>query len=355
MKTSKIFISIIIFSVVNCTPMIYKVLPLIENNLNSEILFFEGNELIISTGEDSDLLIYGIHKGEDLIFHIFIKNKSNEKINLFPERFHVKGMDKRQKKYDLHVYDPDLFLAKLRNEHAFSMFLSALASGIDAYNSAKTTSSTHFYLNNGTAGHVTSETYDNSKRSQIMNENIDRLKETDNQFEQNLGYISQRLLKRNTLYPGQSLEGNIIIGLDIHDRYNTTNTHKVKYIDLTVPFGKDEHRFKFLIAKLGDKLLEERYIENYREHQIKQNNLLRIRSIKNNYLLIYKPESLDLKIDQEFGLVRFTDPKQPEIGLFSIGSATVVKVIHEKVILKYDLLNHINELTQDDFIQFTNN
>jgi|UPI0003A825E6 hypothetical protein len=227
------FSFICMFFIMNCATT-YHLSPVIDNNTKMEIIYLDGEEVAISYGNETvvGLLAYKTVQNE-IILNIAYKNISQNRINIIPDSITVVGKNDYFSQY-LKVYSAEEYLKKLRREQSIILAIQGLAAISESVNSGNSTST--IYGNVGSESvYGTISTYDPAKQSAVSSIKMQELNQTAQTYEYQIKAIEQRLLKINTLFPGQIVEGNVIVKFQ----------DAMKYI-VNVPAGNDIHVFEFI-------------------------------------------------------------------------------------------------------------
>jgi len=248
-KLAIILISGIFLFLTGCaTP--YYLKPVIEGE-NMEMMYFDGKEVAISKDFETGVAIYGMKTTKnELILHILYKNNTTDKrINVLPEQVSVAGYNNEGKVNYFKVYPAEEYLKKMRNAQAWAMALQGAAGAIEASQAGKSTSTTSgsssgsIYGSDGTtytgygSSSSTTTTYDYGAQAEANARNNAQMQKTAEQYSQINSATEQGLIKANTLFPEQYVEGNVMV------KMNTMFTSKFV---VTVPMGNETHKVTFV-------------------------------------------------------------------------------------------------------------
>jgi len=142
----------------------------------------------------------------------------------------------------LKVYSADQYLNKLQSQQNSAMIAKAFTDGYNAQSAAysRTMTTTSTVSPNGIYYPVTTTTvtYDASKAitaNAISQQELNQMSANFNRYKQSLNQV---LLRTNTLFKGQSIEGKVAVrsnGIDADVLY------------ITVPFAGEQHNFIFIL------------------------------------------------------------------------------------------------------------
>ncbi|MBT3421768.1 MAG: hypothetical protein HN921_05485 [Bacteroidetes bacterium] len=228
MKT-KIRIYIITFNllfIIGCTTSYY--LKPVINDDDMEMMYFDGKEVAISKDYETGVAIYGMKTTQnELILHILYRNNTTEKkINVLPEQIRVAGYNTEGKVNYFKVYPAEEYLKKMRSAQAWAVVLQGAAGALEASQAGKSTSTTtgsssaNIYGSDGTSytgyGSTSSSTttYDYGAQAEANARNNAQLEKTAEQYAQISAATEQGLIKANTLFPEQYVEGNVMVKMN---------------------------------------------------------------------------------------------------------------------------------------------
>ncbi len=229
-----ILIIIYMFFIMSCVST-YNLSPVIDKNKKMEMMYLDGKEVAISYGKETSvgLLGYTTVKNE-MILNIAYKNISQNRINIIPDFITVVGIDVYGNRNNLKVYLADEYLKKMRREQTILLATQGLAAIGESVNAGRST--TNIYGNVGSesvSGTIT--TNDPAKQSVVSSIKQQELNQTAKTYAQQTATTEQGLIKRNTLFPEQIVEGHVIV------KFQNAETYIVK-----VPAGSDIHVFEFI-------------------------------------------------------------------------------------------------------------
>ena len=181
--------------------------------------------------------------GGQLELHVGYNNLLRDRADAIPDSIQVvyeneTGSGKMQ------VYPADRILAKLQRRQNSAMFAKAFSDGYNAQNAAYTRTTTTTSTRSPSGNYVpvtsTTVTYDASKAIAAQARSQEELNQMANNFNQYKQDLSQGLLRTNTLFKGQSVEGTVVL------KSNSVNAD-VLYI--MVPFAGEQHKFVFIVKQ----------------------------------------------------------------------------------------------------------
>jgi len=209
---------------------------------NDEIVYIDGKEVIISRGVSFGIGLYGYKStNNELILHVLYKNVDSEnRYNIIPEDMQVIGYNSQGVSKIFKVYSADEYIRKMRNTQAWALAFQAMAGSMEAYQAGQKTTNTYgsIYGSDGTtySGYSSSTTYDYSAQAEANVRNNAELQKSASQYSQTRSATEQGLLKSNTVFPDQYVEGNVIVKID---EFYTSK------FSITIPAGLDKHKFIF--------------------------------------------------------------------------------------------------------------
>ncbi len=195
-------------------------------------------------------------QGHNIILNIAYGNMSEESINALPTEIMATGCTPSGSPTILPVYDAQTYLAKLRKKQNRSLFLSAFSGALDAMDAGKSTSYTTgsiyapygslygqtqtgpIYTPSGSLFTLQTETttYDYGKELAARRDLENKLARQVSGNTYMILRTSQRLLRDQTLSPGQYIEGDVMIRL---------RGCPDERIIFKVPFGGYTHTLEF--------------------------------------------------------------------------------------------------------------
>ena len=248
-KLTIILIACIFLFLSGCATSYY-LKPIIEGD-DMEMIYFDGKEVAISKDYETGVAIFGMKTTQnELILHILYKNNTSDKrINVLPDQVSVAGYNAEGKVNYFRVYSSEEYLKKMRNAQAWAMAAQAFAGAMETSQAGKSTSTTYgtssgsIYGSDGTSytGYGTSSstttTTDYGAQAEANARNRAEMVKTAQQFAQVNSATEQGLIKANTLFPEQYVEGNVMV------KMNTMYTSKFV---VTVPVGNETHTITFV-------------------------------------------------------------------------------------------------------------
>jgi hypothetical protein len=219
----------------------------VQYGKNIDVIYQLDHPLAISKGKESVTgLTCELFDGETLIITVAVMNNRKDRCTLYPERITVRGTSNKNKIIHLPPFSARNFMHKRKKKQAVGLFFTAWGNAMEESAAATSTTYTNSYASgsaiasNGTvvqgsaSGSATSTTYDPSKASLVRQGNRREFAETAKNMNSGNVAIDSGLLKTQTLFPGQSIQGEII--------YKVKEKYTGK-IEVMVPFGVDRHHF----------------------------------------------------------------------------------------------------------------
>lgn len=218
------------------------VLP--EGNKSQQVVYAAGKPVGISQLDLSDIAVsceVGNAQGKKLWVNLTVQNKSNQQIDVDPMAITVTVITSKKAEKKLDVYEPDKFIARVKNIQAWSVALNGFSNSLNTPNAGATYSTTQF---NGVAGRTnfsgvaTTETYDYSKELAVRQAQQQQLVQQATAYGQASDALSAALLRRNTLQPGYMIGGAILC------KYVKAEQYKI-----SMKIGQEIHEVLFRLDK----------------------------------------------------------------------------------------------------------
>ncbi len=243
-KTILAAMSVILLILTGCATTYY-LRPVIDQSESVELIYFEGHEVAISRGQKTLVGLYGMKTAAKNITLcvVYLNNTDQERFDVIPENITVIGLDTQGKSSQFKVYSAEEYLKKMRTAQAWAFAFQSMGGAMEASSAARSTSHTtaSVYGSEGYAyGSATTTTYDKGKEAEINARNREQLQRSAELYARNNAATEQGLLKRNTLFPGQYAEGNVMVKLN--------TMYSTKFI-VTVPIGNEKHIITFVPKK----------------------------------------------------------------------------------------------------------
>lgn len=227
----------------------YHLKPMIEDE-DMELVYIDGKEVAISRDSETGVAVYGMKTTQnELLIHVLYKNNTTDKnINVIPEQMRVIGYNEKGEQTSFRVYTADEYLKKMQNAQAWALALQGVAGAMEASNAGRSTSTTsgtasgRVYGSDGTtytgygSTSSTTTTYDYGAQAAANAKNREELNETAQQYANSTAVVEQGLIKANTLFPEQYIEG------DVRVKMNTMFTSKFV---ISIPMGDETHTITF--------------------------------------------------------------------------------------------------------------
>jgi hypothetical protein len=231
----------------------YHLKPVIEGD-SMELVYIDGKEVAISREIETGVAIYGMKTTQnELLLHILYKNNTTDKnINVIPEQMSVIGYNDRGELISFKVYAADEYLKKMKNAQAWALAIQGVAGAMEASNAGRSTSTTtgsasgRIYGSDGTtytgygSSSSTTTTYDYGAQAAANAKNREEIQETAEQYATSSAVVEQGLVKANTLYPEQYVEGDVRVKM---------NSMYAARFEVTIPIGSETHTITFYPKK----------------------------------------------------------------------------------------------------------
>jgi tetratricopeptide (TPR) repeat protein len=201
--------------------------------------------------------MYQVSKGNNSIVAITLKKQDNKHMefligiintgsnsfvvstNIVSANYYI-----QQKRYNLHIYSDAEWLRKLRKQQIAAAIATGISQGLEAssagWTNTNTTASIYGSDGSNTFVYGNSTTYDYSKSAAVRRQHQIERDEINRTFQNDMYNISEKLLRANTLHPGQNVSGVVMAKYVNCDRY-----------DISVNCNSEIHKFSFNISK-GD-------------------------------------------------------------------------------------------------------
>ena len=214
----------------------FKLSPQTQGIPNQDVIYSDGNEIAISVGEETTVGLFGEkpENGEIKLF-VYYLNDSDKSINVDPTVIIAESVSENNRtfgeKQSLSVYSAEEYLKKLKRDQMWVALAQGLQAASDSYNAGYSSSTTTGYVGN-TQFYANTQTYDASKQAEMQQQNINRMQQTAalNAFQN--ASTSSILLRKNTLFPKQSVSGYVMVKYRYAKKY-----------EITIPVENDLHKF----------------------------------------------------------------------------------------------------------------
>lgn len=213
----------------------YRPTPATTNPNN--IFISSGVSFAVSNMTNSMVTVSAIRPaGGQLELYVAYNNLQLDRTDAIPDSIQIVYENQTQSG-KLQVYSADEYLVKLQRRQNSAMFAKAFSDGYNAQSAAYTTTTTTTSTVSPSGNYVpvttTTVTYDASKTIAANARSQHERNQMANNFYQYRQSLNQKLLRTNTLFKGQSVEGKVIV--------KSNNDADVLYI--TVPFAGEQHKF----------------------------------------------------------------------------------------------------------------
>ena len=194
------------------------------------LTYLDDKPVISSLNERSEISVY-VQKTDknEIMFHLWVKNTSNQRLNFFPKKIMVIGENQNLEKMPLTVYTHKQYIKKQKN----AQFWGAFADDFSDESAGQSTT----YSVNSMGQSAVSVTYDYSK----VAERKHARREAEAARAEENSDLNDRLLKRNTILPNQEIEGDVFV------KFNSVYDQKF-YV--TIPVGDDVYELIFIPESL---------------------------------------------------------------------------------------------------------
>jgi hypothetical protein len=178
-----------LIAITGCTSSHVALKPSVSVERNQDSFFSDGREVLVSFGDHTTISVASTMYGREVWLQIYCANVSGDRLDLDPSQITARGANRWYLSgFPLPVRNPDKYMRSQRN-------LQAVLLGLQAFSQAVVISSTR--------SEVASALRERDSR--------ERLNETAVTME-NINRTTERgLLRRNTLFPGDAVVGNVII------------------------------------------------------------------------------------------------------------------------------------------------
>lgn len=252
----------------------------IELTKGMDLIYHSGIPIAISYMEHS-IVAMTCQKNTKKSFwlHVYYKNiDSTNRVNVFSEEIKataVNSCENDGKEIPFKVFSAYEYLKKLNNRQNWAIAIQAVGSAVQTflagYSQSKTNTSVNgtVYGSDGTfvsgSGNInsTTTTYDGSKAVEANYYNQQQLNQSAQSYVDNFEATESALLKSETLFPGQKVDGDVLIKIENirtsppkpgsfkppkPGSANNTNPNCIKElekINVSVPVGNEIHTFIF--------------------------------------------------------------------------------------------------------------
>jgi hypothetical protein len=199
-----------------------------------------------------------------------------------------------QNRYNLKIYSDAEWLRKLRNQQIAAAIAQGISQGVEAANAGRTTTNTtaSAYGSDGSYayGYGTTTTYDYSKSAAVRRQHQIERDEMNRRFQNDMYNIRIKLIRANTLHPGQNISGVVMAKYENCDRYV-----------ISVNCNGEIHQFAFNISS-GDcntsNYIQDRSYNEFSKHMEKTKDYgsqaIYLQSIARvNSALAFQPNNAD--------------------------------------------------------------
>lgn len=241
-KTYLLLIALtILLSACSSKTLYYRPTPATTDPNN--IFISSGISFAVSKMTNSTVTISAIRPaGGQLELYVAYSNLLLDRTDANPDSIQIVYENERESG-KLQVYPVDQYLTKLQRRENFAIAAKAFSDGYNAENAAYTRSTTTSSTISPSGSYVpvttTTVTYDASKAIEANDRSQQERNQMSNDFNQYKQSLNQVLLRTNTLFKGQSVEGRVVVR-------STGINADVLYI--MVPFAGEEHKFVLVLT-----------------------------------------------------------------------------------------------------------
>ena len=221
---------VIAFILCKCATIPPILKPTKLKNRNMETLYVSGREVVWSHDQHTSIALYGelISTGKgwaNIILHmIYINHTENSRMDANPELIRVFGYNKKNTRKEIKVYSPEEYVLRMKNLANIALTFQAVAVGLQNY--------CDLQLSNNNVSFAALKFSNALDRAQM--------ERTAEMYSQMIESTEYGLLKRHTLFPGEAIEGNVMV--------LSESSFREKY-HILVPFGEDRHVFEIVYTE----------------------------------------------------------------------------------------------------------
>ena len=244
------FLTIIILFFLNGCSTSFDLSPI--NQSNQEIIYNEGNAVLISEESNTKVGVYGSKVNGNIVLIVGYRNNTENDLNVFPSRVKVTGYNDKEESESFYVYSYKEYMKKIKKAQAWSNVAMAVGDGMSNANAGKTTSTTRTTGsgqisgtgNNWGSGYnisgsstSTTETIDHDAKAKAQEKSNERQREVMRNQDLANQNLESSLLKANTIKPGEKIGGKIIV---------KSQSGFESRFEIEIPFGDVIHRLEFI-------------------------------------------------------------------------------------------------------------
>jgi hypothetical protein len=211
---------------------------------STTVRYENDREVAVQQDQLSGVAMSGQATSSYLALHVAVMNKGLDPTNIIPEDIHVRVRDGGPWQ-DLKVYSASEFMQTARDRQSAAIGLQALAGVLAASQARRTVVTTYavvsppryyYYPGNRYRRYFTvvTTTPDVVGSAVVLNETAEQIARSSERFDNYVDYLNATLLKKNTVNPGDSAEGDVMVEYARGREY-----------EVTVPFGPQRHTFLF--------------------------------------------------------------------------------------------------------------
>lgn len=220
----------------------YKLIPYRYSEHDMSEIYIEGRKYISLANESTGISLYATKTGKFINLHLFYFNFSVHTIDAIPEKIGAEGVFHPygsiiEKCVSLKVYSAEEWLKRMARLQMASIVLSAIGDAAEEVSAGQSTTTTSGRIGDEYV-HMQSTTYDNSKKQEVRQKNQEEMRKVTEDFARSYSAADKALLKRNTLFPGDCVEGTVMIKYLKADKYT-----------ISIPFGDENFIVEFKLSK----------------------------------------------------------------------------------------------------------
>ena len=209
-----------------------------HNTRGKSIQYYNGKMFQVSEGRNSIVAVSLKKQSRNMGILIGVINTGSNSMVVSSNM--VSGYyERNQQSNPLRVYSDNQWLRKVRRQQVAAGIAQGISQGVEAANAGRTTTNVSATAHgSGGYGYVygTATTYDHSKKTAVRRQHQIERDEMNRRFQSDMHNIRNRLLRTNTLFPGQNISGVVMA------RYVNSDLFK-----FSVNCGSEIHRFEFRI------------------------------------------------------------------------------------------------------------
>lgn len=189
------------------------VAPIFLESTASDAFYYNDHRVVLSRADSSTVAVYGIMTRQELIFHIACINNSSHWMDIIPEKIRITAFGSTGDRLQAEPFSANVYMLRMRMVQGIGLALVGVAGAVNAQ------------LEGDPVAQALREGQSQAQMEQLAA----------NEAAYSMA-VERGLLRRNTVFPQQVVEGNIMVGYEwaFRDRF-----------EIIVPFGEEEHLFTF--------------------------------------------------------------------------------------------------------------